>query len=160
MPTLGGGSSTTPGTSNGPATLGGSNSTNNSGPGTGTTNTLGSAAGIASSDTGSSPSGGAPFVGVGLPKEGDSITIVNEQTTYNTWEFIYDPRIEQLYAKSALFGGGAPGTQGLGSAAGNASGFGATPTSGFGTSPTSGFGTSPTSPSPATPTTPPQQPQQ
>ena len=99
--------------------------------------------------------GGAPFVGVGVPKEGDSITIVNEQTTYNTWEFLYDPRIEQLYAKGALFGGGATG---LGSAAGNSSGFGgAAPTTpGFGT-PSNG-GTAPTlgAPNnpPASPTSP------
>jgi type II secretory pathway pseudopilin PulG len=171
MPTLGGGTSTTSGTTSGPATLGSSGTpgtSDSSGTGSGTTNTLGSAAGIASQSTGTSTGGGAPFVGVGMPKEGDSIRILNEQATYNTWEFIYDPRIEQLYAKAALFGGASPGTQGLGSAAGNASGFGATPTSGFGTSPTSGFGTSPTSgfgtspttPSPTTPTTPPQQPQQ
>ena len=105
-----------------------------SGSGSGGTNTLGSASGNASQTSSSSPltGGGAPFVGVGLPKEGDSITILNEQTTYNTWEFIYDPRIEQLYAKGALFGGGASG---LGSAAGNSSGIGgAAPTtpSGFG----------------------------
>lgn len=165
MPTLGGGSSTTSGTTSGPATLGSSGtsgtsgSSDSSGTGSGTTNTLGSAAGIASQSTGTSTGGGAPFVGVGMPKEGDSIRILNEQTTYNTWEFIYDPRIEQLYAKAAIYGGASPGTQGLGSAAGNSSGFGATPTSGFGTSPTSGFGTSPTTPSPTTPTTPPQQPQ-
>ena len=77
--------------------------------------------GIASHSDGSSTGGGAPFVGVGVPKEGDSITVVNEQTTYNTWEFLYDPRIEQLYAKGALFGGGASG---LGSAGGNSSGLG------------------------------------
>ena len=32
-------------------------------------------------------------------KEGDSIMTLNEQTTYPTWEFLYDPRIEQLKAK-------------------------------------------------------------
>jgi type II secretory pathway pseudopilin PulG len=187
MPTLGGGSSTSgaPGgatsgatsgpTGNGPTTLGSSDS---SGSGAGSTSTLGSAAGIASQSQGSSMSGGAPFVGVGVPKEGDSITIVNEQTTYNTWEFLYDPRIEQLYAKAALFGGASSGTPGLGSAAGNSSGFGNTPTapgsgsSGFGTTPSSGFGSSPgsgpgsgfgSSPgtsTPTAPTAPPQQPQQ
>ncbi len=151
MPTLGGGSST--GGMGGLPTLGGSSGASgsglgssgpgssgpgNSGPGS-TNSTLGSASGIAS-QSGGLPTGGAPFVGVGVPKEGDSITVLNEQTTYNTWEFIYDPRIEQLYAKGALMGGGATG---LGSAAGNSSGIGP-PTSGFGTSPTSGFGTSPT----------------
>ncbi len=161
LPTLGGGNSTG-GTTNGPATLGSSDSSSSSGAGS--TNSLGSASGIASQSTGSNgpTGGGAPFVGVGVPKEGDSITVLNEQTTYNTWEFIYDPRIEQLYAKGALFGGG---SSGLGSAAGNSSGFGNTPTTpGFGTTPASGntpgFGTTPGTSSPTTPTTPPQQPQQ
>ena len=108
MPTLGGSSSSgTPtlggSSSSGPATLGGSSSSSSGGSSTpGQSNGLGSASGMQSSGT---PSGGAPFVGVGIPKEGDSITIVNEQTTYNTWEFLYDPRIEQLYAKGSLFGG-------------------------------------------------------
>jgi type II secretory pathway pseudopilin PulG len=127
-PTLGGGSSS------GTPTLGAGSS------GTGGTSTLGSASGNASQTSSSSQltGGGAPFVGVGVPKEGDSITIVNEQTTYNTWEFLYDPRIEQLYAKGALFGGGAAG--GLGSAAGNSSGIGgaAPSTPGFGTTPSNG----------------------
>ncbi len=127
----------------------------------GQTSTLGSAAGIASTTTTSSfsGSGGAgPFVGVGTPKEGDSITVLNEQTTYNTWEFIYDPRIEQMYAKASLFGGGpATGGTGLGSASDLKSGFGTTPT-------TPGTGTMPGTPSPTAPTNPttptaPQQPQ-
>jgi type II secretory pathway pseudopilin PulG len=156
MPTLGGSSSTT-GT-NGPPTLG--SSSNSSGTGTqtpGSNSTLGSAAGIASQGTGTS--GGAPFVGVGIPKEGDSITILNEQTTYNTWEFIYDPRIEQLYAKGSLFGG----SSSLGSASGNSSGFGNTPGSGtapgLGTTPGTGFGSQPGTSSPTTPTTTPPNPQ-
>jgi type II secretory pathway pseudopilin PulG len=157
-PTLGG--SSTGGATNGPTTLGSPNSYG-TGSGAGSTNTLGSASGIASQSTGSSMSGGAPFVGVGVPKEGDSITVLNEQTTYNTWEFLYDPRIEQLYAKGALFGGGASG---LGSAAGNSSGFGGTPTApGAGTTPGSGtmpgLGNPPGSSTPTTPTTPLQQPQ-
>jgi type II secretory pathway pseudopilin PulG len=171
MPTLGGSGSTggATGGQNGTPTLGGSSPASGqtgSGPagsGTGSTNSLGSLSGNASDSNGGSMSGGAPFVGVGVPKEGDSITVLNEQTTYNTWEFLYDPRIEQLYAKGALFGGGASG---LGSAAGNNSGFGGTPgsgttpNSGFGPTPGSGFGTPPGTSSPTTPTTPPQQPQQ
>jgi type II secretory pathway pseudopilin PulG len=189
-PTLGGSSGTTGAAANGPPTLGGGSSGSGqagSGPtgsGPGSTNSLGSLSGSASDSNGSSIGGGAPFVGVGVPKEGDSITVVNEQTTYNTWEFLYDPRIEQLYAKGALMGGGASG---LGSAGGNSSGFGNTPAapgfgsapgsgsgttpgsgygttpgSGFGPTPGSGFGSSPGSSSPTapTPTSPPQQPQQ
>jgi type II secretory pathway pseudopilin PulG len=153
MPTLGGASSpsgATSGAGSGTPTLGSDSS------GAGTTNTLGSASGNASQSSTSNPlsGGGAPFVGVGVPKEGDSITIVNEQTTYNTWEFLYDPRIEQLYAKGALFGGGASG---LGSAAGNSSGFGgAAPTTpGFGTTPSNGTPTlgAPNAP-PVSPTSP------
>ena len=127
----------------------------------GQTSTLGSAGAIASTTTTSSftGSGGAgPFVGVGTPKEGDSITVLNEQTTYNTWEFIYDPRIEQMYAKANLFGGGpATGGTGLGSAADMKSGFGTTPTApGIGTTPGTSSPTAPTNP---TAPTAPQQPQ-
>jgi type II secretory pathway pseudopilin PulG len=132
------------------------------GSGTSSTNsTLGSAAGMASSGQGTGMTSiGAPFVGVGIPKDGDSIAILNEQTTYNTWEFIYDPRIEQLYAKAALFGGGSStGTSGLGSASSMTSGAGGT-NSGFGgTSTTPGMGSPPGTTTPTTPTTPPQQPQ-
>ncbi len=122
----------------------------------GSTSSIGSAGGIASQSAGSFTGGGAPFVGVGVPKEGESITVLNEQTTYNTWEFIYDPRIEQLYAKANLFGGASTASPGLGSVSGQSSGYGGTPTTpGTGTLPGS---SSPTSPaSPTTPTTPPQQ---
>lgn len=67
-----------------------------------------------------------PFVGVGLVKDGNSITVLNEQTTYATWEFIYDPRIEQMKDKASLFGGGMTSTNatGLGSASNMKSGFG------------------------------------
>ena len=50
--------------------------------------------------------GGAPIVGIGCSRSGGSITMLNEQTTYQTWEFIYDPRIEQLKAKAAFWGAG------------------------------------------------------
>jgi type II secretory pathway pseudopilin PulG len=97
-----------------------------------------------------------PFVGVGIPKEGASIITLNEQTDYSTWEFIYDPRIEQLYAKSSIFGGGvATSSGGLGSASSlsstpgtgaNGSGPGSS-TTGPGTGgATSGGTTSPTTP--------------
>ena len=48
-------------------------------------------------------------MGVGIPKAGDSITVLNEMTTYDTWEFVYDPRIEQFYAKNAALNGGTGG---------------------------------------------------
>jgi type II secretory pathway pseudopilin PulG len=139
-----------------------------------------SSPGVASQSATSFTGGGAPFVGVGLPKEATSIIVLNEQTTYNTWEFIYDPRIEQLKANVSIFGGGpatASGSGSLGSAGSmnsgtgtnggtgfgstQGTGFGSTPTSGYGSTSGSGFGSSPTSgtgtSSPTTPTTPQQQ---
>ena len=92
--------------------------------GSGTTGSSGSSS--SSSSTGSV----GLIIGIGSAKTGESIVDVNGQNTYETWEFLYDPRIEQLYAKSSLFGGGissgSPAT-GLGSASGMASpGQGAT----------------------------------
>jgi type II secretory pathway pseudopilin PulG len=102
---------------------------------------FGSSSGIGSQSATGLTGAEGPCVGVGLVKDGDSIITLNEQTTYPTWEFIYDPRIEQLKAAAALLGG-ANST--------NSSGFGAgsAPSAGPGT----GFG-SPTTTSPASPTT-------
>lgn len=100
-----------------------------------------SSSGIGSQSATTFSGGGAPIVGIGSSKTGTSITVLNEQATYQTWEFIYDPRIEQMKAKAALLGGGT-GT-GFGSGSGSSSspsGFGS-PSSGFG----SGSSTSPTS---------------
>ena len=49
-------------------------------------------------------------MGVGSSKSGEAIVVVNEQTNYQDWEFIYDPRIEQLYAKGNLLGGVSSGS--------------------------------------------------
>jgi type II secretory pathway pseudopilin PulG len=145
----------------GASTLGGGGATGAGAGGTAAgssgSSTPGSTSGIPSQSASSFTGGGAPFVGVGVPKEGESITVLNEQTTYNTWEFIYDPRIEQLKAKASLFGGGVTsGSPGMGTVGGMSSGYGTTPTT-----PTTGPG-APTigtpSTSPTTPTTP-QQPQ-
>ncbi len=57
-----------------------------------------------SSGTGS-PGSTGPIMGVGSSAKGDSILVVNEQTTYQTWEFLYDPRIEKLKAAAALNAG-------------------------------------------------------
>ncbi len=136
--------------------------------------------GVASQSATSFTGGGSPFVGVGIPKEGTSIVVLNEQTSYNTWEFIYDPRIEQMKANVSIFGGGpatASGSGSLGSAgsmnsgtgttggtgfgATQGTGFGSTPGSGFGSQPSSGFGSSPNTgtgtTNPTQPTTPQQQ---
>ena len=133
--------------------LGGGNSspasgTMGSGGGTGTG--FGSGSGIGGqSGTGLSGSAG-PFIGVGLPGEGAAIIVVNEQTTYPTWEFLYDPRIEQLKAKVNILGGGmsSGSPSGLGSAGSMTSGSSPSSTN---TSPSSTPSTS--SPGSATPST-------
>ena len=119
---------------------------------------FGSGSGIGSQSASSFKGEGGPFMGVGLVKDGDSIITLNEQTTYKTWEFIYDPRIEQLKAKGAMMGGGSTG---LGSSTGSgSSGFGSSTfgggnnSSGFGGTGSTGFGnsTAPASNAPAAPT--------
>jgi hypothetical protein len=73
-------------------------------------------------------------MGVGSSATGGSILVVNEQTTYQTWEFLYDPRVEQLKAAAALnSGAGSTAAGSLGQTTGS---FGST--GGFGS--TSGFG--------------------
>lgn len=131
----------------------------------GSTGSTGSS-GIGSQSATSFTGGGAPFVGVGSAAGGEAIVVVNEQTTHPTWEFLYDPRVEAMRAKTSIFGGGVAtaGTGGLGSAS---SGFGggtrSTGTTGpSGTTPSSfgspsSFGT-PSSGSP--PSTPPANPPQ
>jgi len=134
----------------------GSSSSPGSGTGSGATgSTTGSSSGSGSgTGTGSSSSGFGtsvgPIIGIGTVKSGPSILDVNQQGNYQDWEFLYDPRIEQLYANVSIFGGGiATGgsSSGLGSASGMSGLPGATgtgsgsPTSGTGTS--SGAGTTP-----------------
>ena len=101
------------------------------------------------SDSSLNGTGGA-FMGVSVPTTGEAILAVNEQTSYQDWEFLYDPRIEQMYAKANLLGGGV--------SSGSATGLGSAGTlgSGFGSSPTGGNSPSSTPPTatPATPTTP------
>jgi len=59
-----------------------------------------------SSSTSSLGSGGiGQIMGVGTSKTGDSILNPNQQTTYETWEFIYDPKIELLYRQANILGG-------------------------------------------------------
>ncbi len=116
----------------------GSSSFGKSGSGpTGSPSAPGTTSDSTSSGFGSSSGTQGPFVGVGLTKDGTSIMTLNEQTTYPTWEFLYDPRIEQLKAKVSLFGGGMTTTDAgdLGSASGSKSGFGS---SGFGSGSSSG----------------------
>jgi len=135
----------------------GSDSSSSSGTGTGTGSTVGSSSsssfGSGSTGLGSTlTGGGAPIMGVGSSKTGNSIIVLNEQITYPTWEFIYDPRIEQLKAKSSLLGGGMTSTNSTG-LGGSSPGFSSSPGSGFGSSSGSGTSTTPSNGT-STPTTP------
>jgi type II secretory pathway pseudopilin PulG len=122
-------------------------------------------AGAGSGGTGSSGSGSGsssgfgtsvgPIMGVGVAKSGMAFVAVNQKSNYQDWEFLYDPRIEQLKANVSIFGGGiATGgsSSGLGStpASNGISGFGSTPgqpasgaTPGTGTPGTTGTTTPP-----------------
>jgi type II secretory pathway pseudopilin PulG len=51
------------------------------------------------------PGSVGPFMGVGSSASGKSILVVNEQTSYETWEFLYDPRLEKLRQAAALNAG-------------------------------------------------------
>ena len=74
---------------------------------TGATGTSG-ATGSTGSSTGmfGDSAGGGIIVGVGTSATGNSITEPNQQNTYETWEFWYDPRIELMKAKVNILGGG------------------------------------------------------
>jgi type II secretory pathway pseudopilin PulG len=104
---------------------------NPSSPG-GATGTTGSTGSTGSSGGGMfGDSTGGVIVGVGTSKSGDSITEPNEQTTYESWEFWYDPRIENLKKGVSLTGGGissgsATGLGGFSGATGSTGATGAT----------------------------------
>ena len=91
----------------------GSPSASGSTPGVGGTPAFGAPAGSTAGagtagSTGSSGfgSGGVGQVmGIGSSRSGSSILTPNQQTSYDTWEFLYDPRIERLYAKASILGG-------------------------------------------------------
>jgi type II secretory pathway pseudopilin PulG len=138
------------GGTSGSSAPGAAGGTDSSGFGGSTGSTGSTSGGIGSQSATSFTGGGAPFVGVGSSKSGDSITVLNEQPSYQTWEFIYDPRIEQLKAKASLFGGGPAASSGsnLGSAAGSVSpGQSGAPTTAPGSTAFPGSSTSPTTPS-------------
>jgi len=108
----------------------------------------------ASGATGSTGFGGGAFgdgtggiiVGVQPNKSGDSITNPNQQTTYETWEFWYDPRIELLKQSVSITGGGV--------ASQSASSFGKDATSGQPSSTTGAFGATGSTGPVGTPVTP------
>ena len=71
----------------------------------------------------------------------------NQQTTYETWEFIYDPKIELLYQQANLLGGG---TAGGAVNSQSVTGFGANAATGQSNTPGSNS-PAPTAPQPTTP---------
>ena len=134
-------------TAPGSTSASGSGSTGSSG----TTGSTGSTGGVGSTDaTTFNGSGGGPIIGVSSLSPKQAIISIRKQTTFDTWEFIYDPRIELLYAKANILGGGvgsaSPTSTGLNGLPGASSpGGGTGPSSGTGpqTSPTPGGGNSP-----------------
>jgi type II secretory pathway pseudopilin PulG len=78
------------------------------------------------------------IVGVGTSKSGTSITQPNAQTTYEQWEFWYDPRIEMLKQGVNVTGGGmtgGSGTPGGGMGSQSATSFGQNAVTGTSDSP-------------------------
>jgi len=140
------GSSGTGGTAGAAGTSGAAGSSGAGSSGTGGTDTsgaaapgaaggLGSAAGFSNLSGVGAPGTTGPFMGVGSSATGDSILVVNEQTTFQTWEFLYDPRLEKLRAAGALnAGAGSIGAGALGQTPGSVGQtpgpFGPTPTIG------------------------------
>lgn len=84
---------------------------NNSGSNSQSGNSFGSSStptggpGISSQDATTAKGSGGAFMGVAIPKDGESLLTVDEKSNYEDWEFLYDPRIEQLKAKASLLGG-------------------------------------------------------
>lgn len=111
----GGGAGTAPGATGSfgaPAPGGGFGTSGSSDSFGGATSTSGS--GIASQNATDASGTGGPLMGVGSAKTGEAIVVVNEKASYQDWEFLYDPRIEQLKAKASLLGGISSGTGGTG----------------------------------------------
>jgi type II secretory pathway pseudopilin PulG len=131
--------------------------------GAGTTGAAGASGASSSTSAGMfGDSAGGVIVGVGTSKTGTSITQPNAQTSYETWEFWYDPRIELLKRGVNITGGGISSTSAsslgqnavTGQPNGTTGASGSTGSTGFGSS--SGFGSStgfgtPSSPAPSSP---------
>ena len=86
---------------------------------TGSSGATGSTGFGSPSGLGTLSGGGGPVMGVGSAANGDAIVAVNDKSTYQEWEFLYDPRVELMRAKASLLGG-APqgGSTGLGGSTG------------------------------------------
>ncbi len=102
-----------PGGSSTGGDMGGSSfgSSTNAGSGSGTSGSNGSSGGSGSNGTDSSPDdldadSLGVIVGVGTSMSGTSITQPNGQTSYEDWEFWYDPKIDMLKQAVNPNGGG------------------------------------------------------
>lgn len=122
------------------ATIGGSSATTGSSATNGTSGT-----GSSSSSSGFGSGGVGQIMGVGTSKTGESILNPNGQTTYETWEFIYDPKIELLYQQANILGGGTTASQPA-STFGSSAATGQSNSSG-GSNNSNGSGSTPSSPS-------------
>lgn len=134
---------TTPGSTTGSTTVSGGSALAGGFQGAtiGGSTTGSSTSGSSSSSSGSGGIG--QIMGVGTAKTGDSIMNPNQQVTYETWEFLYDPKIELLYQQANILGGGA--------ASGSVS---SQPLSNMGNSPGAGQSNSPGGSNNPAPTTP------
>ena len=98
----------------------------------GATGASGASGGSGSAGMFGDGSGGVIY-GVGTSRTGESILNPNQQTTYETWEFWYDPRIEAYYKAANVMGGGGMGSSsasGFGQDAGSFGGTGSTGSTG------------------------------
>lgn len=156
------GATTAPGAPTDPGAAG------TSSPGGGASGTPGSNSPLGGSGSpGGLGSVGSAFMGVGINAPGDSIVDWNQSTSYATWEFLYDPRLDMMIQKAKLANGGGVGSAAAGSlgqtpggigTSGSTPGASGTPgtSGGFGSSGPAGSFGSPTTP--PTGTTPPPQP--
>jgi type II secretory pathway pseudopilin PulG len=151
--TTGAGNSAGASASSGTAAAGTAGQTDTSGSSAvfGSTPGLGGSSGFGNPLSGST----GPIMGVGVGATGNSLVVLNEQTTYQSWEFLYDPRVEKLKAAAALNSGiGSAGAGALGQTPGSpgqTGGFGQTP-GGFGQT-SGGFGQTPNGSGTPTPPT-------
>lgn len=74
-------------------------------PGTAAAAAGGLAAAPNTTTSGLGRGGVGQIMGVGSARSGESILTPNGQGSYDTWEFLYDPRIELLYQKANILGG-------------------------------------------------------
>jgi type II secretory pathway pseudopilin PulG len=132
--TIGAGSGTS-----GLGTTGASGTSGTQGTGS-TSGTNGTSGTSGSSSSDSSIGSLGVIVGVGTAKSGASITEPNAQTSYEAWEFWYDPRIEMLKQGVNVTGGGMTGSGAPGSGMGSqsASSYGQNGVTGQPNSPTNG----------------------